>query len=62
MVREGASLVHAGQGPRALSLLRDLALNLLRLTDVAQIAATMRTYNRHPDQAVTLVTQLLTRA
>jgi predicted transposase YbfD/YdcC len=47
---QDASLIHAGQGPRVMSLLRDLALNLLRLAGLAQIAATLRSYSRHPAQ------------
>src|SRR5689334_914768 len=34
---EDASLIHTGQGPRVMSLLRDLALNLLRLADLVHI-------------------------
>jgi predicted transposase YbfD/YdcC len=59
---EDASLIHAGQGPRVLSLFRALALNLLRLAGIAHIAATLRAYSRHPERAVALVTQPLTRA
>jgi predicted transposase YbfD/YdcC len=61
-LREAASLIHAGHGPRVMSLLRDSALNLLRLAGIDQIAATMRSHSRHPDRAVTLVTHPLTRA
>lgn len=59
---EDASLIHAGQGPRVMSLLRALALNLLRLAGLDQIAATLRAHSRHPDRAVSHVLQPLTRA
>lgn len=39
-----------------------LALNLLRLAGCDHIRATMRADSRHPDCAVLLVTQPLTRA
>lgn len=59
---EDASLIHTGQGPRVMSLLRALALNLLRLAGITAISATRRAYSRHPERAVALVTQPLTRA
>jgi hypothetical protein len=60
---EDASLIHAGQGPRVLSLLRALALNLVRRVGITQIAATMRAYSRHPEHAVArVVLRLTTRA
>jgi hypothetical protein len=42
-----------------MSALRDTALNLLRASNTTQIAATLRTLSRHPEQAITYVTQPL---
>ena len=56
---EDASLIHLGQGPAVMSLLRDAALNLLRHTGVRQIAACLRAHAQHPEQAVALVTSAL---
>lgn len=58
-LREDASLVHAGQGPRVMSLLRDTALNPCHVAGIRQIAATLRALSRHPDHAVALVVQPL---
>jgi len=52
---EDASLVHLGQGPTVMALLRDAALTLLHRAGVRQVAARLRTYSQHPDQAVALV-------
>ncbi len=59
-LREDASQIHIGQGPRVMSLLRDTALNLCRLAGSQQIATTLRRFGRHPEQAVTLVAGSLT--
>jgi predicted transposase YbfD/YdcC len=59
---EDASLIHAGQGPRVMSTLRHLALNLLRWAGIDQIAATLRAHSRHPAHAVAFVTQPLAHA
>lgn len=61
-LRDDASLIHVGQGPRVMSLLRAMALNLLRLAGLDHIAPTLRTFGRHPERAVALVTHPLTRA
>lgn len=61
-VRVDASLVHVGQGSRVLSVLRDLALNLLRFAGITHVAATLRARSRPPGQAVSLVAQPLTQA
>jgi predicted transposase YbfD/YdcC len=53
---EDASLVHLGHGPVILALLRDAALNLLRLAGIRQIAARLRLHAQHPDRAVALLT------
>jgi predicted transposase YbfD/YdcC len=52
---EDASLVHVGQGPTVLALLRDAAISLLHRAGVRQVAARLRAHSQHPDQAVALV-------
>lgn len=52
---EDASLVHLGQGPTVLALLRDAALNVLHQAGVRQIAAQLRLHAQHPERAVALV-------
>lgn len=57
---EDASLVHLGQGPTVMALLRDAAITLLHRTGVRRIAACLRAHSQHPDQAVALVVNSLT--
>lgn len=57
---EDARLVHAGQGPQVMTLLRDTAMSLLHATGVRQTAARLRHHSQHPDQAVALVLGALT--
>jgi predicted transposase YbfD/YdcC len=52
---EDASLVHLGQGPTVMALLRDAALTLLHGAGVRRVAARLRAHSQHPDQAVELV-------
>lgn len=52
---EDASLIHHGQGPMVLSVLRDVSLNLLRHAGHTRIASAMRDYAQHVDAAVALV-------
>lgn len=52
---EDASLIHVGQGPTVLALLRDAAVSLLQRTGVRRIAARLRAHSQHPAQAVALV-------
>jgi predicted transposase YbfD/YdcC len=52
---EDASLIHAGQGPTVLALLRDTALNLLHRAGVTRIASQLRAHSQHPERAVALV-------
>lgn len=52
---EDASLIHAGQGPQVMTLLRDTAVSLLHRAGVSQIAARIRQHSQHPEQAVALV-------
>jgi predicted transposase YbfD/YdcC len=52
---EDASLVHVGQGPTILAMLRDAAISLLHRAGVRAIAATLRDFGQQPDGAVALV-------
>jgi predicted transposase YbfD/YdcC len=50
-----ASLIHRGQGPTVMALLREAALNLLRRQDVRQISARLRYHSQYPAAAVALL-------
>lgn len=52
---EDASLVHLGQGPTVMALLRDAAVSLLHQAGVRRVAARLRTHSQLPDRAVALV-------
>jgi predicted transposase YbfD/YdcC len=52
---EDASLVHAGQGPAILAMLRDAAVSLLHRAGVRALTARLRAHAQHPDPAVALV-------
>ncbi len=52
---EDASLIHVGQGPTVMALLRDTAVSLLHLAGVKRVAAQLRTHSQHPDRAVAMV-------
>jgi len=52
---EDASRVRVGYGPDVLAMLRDTALNLLRLSGCRTIAARLRHYCRHPDALLALL-------
>ncbi len=52
---EDASLIHAGQGPTVLALLRDAAVSVLHLAGIQRVAACLRRYSQHPAEAVALV-------
>jgi predicted transposase YbfD/YdcC len=52
---EDASLIHAGQGPTVMALLRDAALSLLHRAGIRRIAAQLRTHSQQPERAVALV-------
>jgi predicted transposase YbfD/YdcC len=54
---EDRSLVHRGQGPTILAMLRDSALSLIRLTGCRRIASRLRALGDRPADAVALVTQ-----
>ena len=52
---EDASLIHVGQGPTVMALLRDAAISLLHGAGVRQVAARLRTHSQQPERAVALV-------
>jgi predicted transposase YbfD/YdcC len=52
---EDASLIHVGQGPTVMALLRDAALNLLHRAGIRRIAACLRLHCQQPQRAVALV-------
>jgi predicted transposase YbfD/YdcC len=52
---EDASLIHAGQGPIVMALLRDAALSLLHQAGVRQVARHLRAHSQQPERAVALV-------
>jgi predicted transposase YbfD/YdcC len=52
---EDASLIHVGQGPMVMALLRDAALSLLHRAGVRRIASSLRAHCQHPEQAVAFV-------
>lgn len=52
---EDASLIHAGQGPLIMALLRDAAVSLLHHHGVRQVAARLRAHSQHPEDAIALV-------
>lgn len=54
---EDRSLIHAGQGPTVMALLRDAALSRLHLAGVRTIASRRRHHADHPCEAVALVVQ-----
>ncbi len=60
---EDASLIHAGQGPTVLALLRDAAITVLHLAGIHRVAACLRRHSQFPAEAVALVVNPLpTRA
>jgi hypothetical protein len=52
---EDRSLIHCGQGPTVLALLREAALNLLQRVGIRQISARLRYHSQHPAAAIALV-------
>lgn len=52
---EDASLIHVGQGPTVMALLRDAAVSLLHYAGVRRVAARLRTHSQQPERAVALV-------
>jgi predicted transposase YbfD/YdcC len=53
---EDASLIHVGQGPTVMALLRDAAVTLLHLRGVRKVAAQLRLHSQHPELAIAMVT------
>jgi hypothetical protein len=51
---EDRSLIHQGQGPTVMALLRDAAVSLLQRAGVRQITARSRYHSQHPTAAVAL--------
>jgi predicted transposase YbfD/YdcC len=56
---EDASLIHVGQGPTVMALLRDAAVTVLHLAGVRQVAARLRRHSQYPAEALALVVQPL---
>jgi predicted transposase YbfD/YdcC len=52
---EDASLAHHGFGPDILAILRNLVISLLHHAGITTIAAQLRHYSRHPDEALQLL-------
>jgi predicted transposase YbfD/YdcC len=52
---EDASLIHAGQGPTVMALLRDAAVSVLHRAGIRRVAARLRRHSQHPAEAVALV-------
>lgn len=52
---EDASLIHCGQGPTVMALLREAALNLFQRAGVRRISARLRYHSQHPAAAVALL-------
>lgn len=52
---EDASLVHTGQGPTVMALLRDAAVSLLHRHGIWRVAACLRRHSQHPEAAIALV-------
>jgi len=59
---EDQSLIHQGQGPMVMALLRDAAVSLLRRAGVRQIAARLRYHSQHPAAVALLVDPPFTHA
>lgn len=55
---EDASLIHCGHGPDILTILRNLAITLLRAAGITTIAAHLRHFSSHPEEALRLVAGL----
>ena len=52
---EDASLIHVGQGPTVMALLRDAAISLLHRAGVRRVASHLRLHSQQPERAVALV-------
>ena len=54
-VGEDQSLIHDGQGPPVMALLRDAAVSLLHRAGIRRISARLRYHSHHPPAAVALL-------
>jgi hypothetical protein len=54
-MREDASKVRSGSAPRVLATLRNLAIGVLRLAGVTNIAQALRHLSRRPELALSLL-------
>ena len=52
---EDASLIHCGQGPSVMAILRDTVVSLLRQAGCRSIASRLRFHSTHPEAALALV-------
>ena len=52
---EDASLIHAGQGPVVMAMLRDAAVSLLHHHGVSRVTSRLRAHSQHPEQAIAMV-------
>lgn len=52
---EDQSLIHEGQGPTVMALLRDAAVSLLHRAGIRRISARLRYHSQHPTAAVALL-------
>lgn len=52
---EDASLIHVGQGPTVMAVLRDAAVSLLHHAGVQRVASRLRTHSQYPERALALV-------
>jgi predicted transposase YbfD/YdcC len=52
---EDASLIHLGQGPTVMALVRDAALTVLHQAGIRRIATRLRLFAQHPELAIALV-------
>lgn len=52
---EDASLIHTGQGPLVMALLRDAAVSLLHRHGIWRVAACLRRHSQQPEAAIALV-------
>jgi predicted transposase YbfD/YdcC len=52
---EDQSLIHQGQGPAVMALLRDAVVSLLRRAGIRQITARLRHHSQHPAAAIALL-------
>ena len=55
-LREDRSLIHTGNGPTVMAMLRDLALSLIHYSGCRRIAQRLRFHSRHSEHAVALLT------